>query len=56
MLEERDLWTDAARKKQEELLAREPRLNEGWQIVTTEVDDDSRLADTWAQWKEDNGL
>lgn len=56
VLEERDLWTDAARKKQEELLAREPRLNEGWQVVTTEVDDDSRLADTWAQWKEDNGL
>lgn len=56
VLEERGLWTDAARKKQERLLAREPRLNDGWRIVTEEVTDDSTLADAWAKWKEDNGL
>lgn len=56
VLKERDLWTAEAQLKQDELLAREPKLNEGWKIVTEEVTDDRELADVWSKWKEDNGL
>lgn len=56
VLEERGLWTAEAQKKQDVLLAREPKLNEGWRIVTDEVTDDRELAAAWATWKEDNGL
>ncbi|WP_338537427.1 TAXI family TRAP transporter solute-binding subunit [Janibacter terrae] len=56
VLEERGLWTAAAQKKQEKLLALEPKLAEGWATVTAEHTDDKELAAAWSRWKDDHDV
>jgi len=56
VLEERGLWTAAAKKKQDVLLAREPKLQKGWKSVTADLTDDAEIAAAWSRWKKANDV
>ncbi|KRE39366.1 hypothetical protein ASG73_03305 [Janibacter sp. Soil728] len=56
VLKERDLWTTDAQKKQDELLALEPKLTKGWATVTAGLTDDQEIAAAWSRWKDDNDV
>ena len=56
VLKERDLWTPAAQKKQDELLALESKLTKGWETVTADLTDDQEIAAAWSRWKDDNDV
>lgn len=53
VLEEEGLWTEEAQKRQDELLAQEDKLAEGWEQVSSEASGD-QLASSWEQWKSEN--
>lgn len=53
VLEEEGEWTEEAQARQDELLAQEETLAEGWEQVTSETSGDD-LAAAWSQWKSEN--
>ncbi|WP_122817958.1 TAXI family TRAP transporter solute-binding subunit [Nocardioides pantholopis] len=52
-LTEKDVWTEEAQARQDELLAREKELAAGWDEVSEDASE-SELAEAWAEWKSEN--
>jgi len=59
VLKEEGVWTPAAQRRQDQLLAQEKQLRAGWTQVTEELSDDGEIDDAeldeaWAAWKAEN--
>jgi TRAP transporter TAXI family solute receptor len=52
-LKEKNAWTEEAQERQDALLERGEKLDEGWKQVSKEASGD-KLATAWAEWKSAN--